>query len=169
VEVITDEIKRWLDSMGIENYTIHPDGTVDVDGDVNISDKNLISIPIQFGTVTGIFTCACNRLTSLTGSPRKVGGDYFCSDNQLTSLRGSPREVGGNFWCDYNQLSSLFGSPSIIGGNFVCSNNQLGSRKGGPRTVGGRVYCHQNKFNAEPSYPALSFRDHRPPFSHLDK
>jgi len=72
-------IREWLEQMGIENYTINDDGTVDVDGDVNISNKNLTEIPIQFGKVNGNFWCNNNELTTLKGVPRIVGGIFSCS------------------------------------------------------------------------------------------
>ena len=46
-----------------------------------------------------------------------IKGDFFCSDNPLTSLEGSPEKVGGNFFCSDNQLTSLEGSPEKIGVN----------------------------------------------------
>ncbi len=36
-----------------------------------------------------------NKLTSLEGAPKEVGGDFVCSKNKLTSLEGAPKEVGG--------------------------------------------------------------------------
>jgi hypothetical protein len=38
------EIKNWLDCYGIKNYTINDDLTVDVNGSVDLYDKNLSSI-----------------------------------------------------------------------------------------------------------------------------
>jgi len=52
---------------GIENYTVNPDGTVDVDGDVYLSDTKLTKLPLKFGYVSGSFRCAWNQLTSLEG------------------------------------------------------------------------------------------------------
>jgi len=49
-----------------------------LDGNVNISNKALTKIPIQFGYVGG-FSCKNNNLTSLQGAPREVGGDFYCS------------------------------------------------------------------------------------------
>ena len=78
-------IIEWLDTMGIENYTINPDWTIDVIGDVKLSYKNLIEFPdyIKFNYVSGYFDCANNQLTSLKGCPASVGGSFDCSDNQV--------------------------------------------------------------------------------------
>jgi len=40
-----DDIKAWLDGMNIENYK---SGSVTVDGDVDIRDKQLTEIPVQY-------------------------------------------------------------------------------------------------------------------------
>ena len=99
------KIKQWLDKVGIINYTINEDGTVDVNGDVDLEGKKLKEIPVQFGFVDGSFYCGINQLTSLRGSPEKVGGGFYCNDNQLTSLEGSPETVSGSFYCSNNSVN----------------------------------------------------------------
>ena len=118
-------IVKWLDTMGVENYTINPDWTIDVIGDVKLSYKNLIEFPdyIKFNNVSGDFGCSNNQLTSLKGCPTSVGGGFWCSYNQLTSLEGCPTKVGGVFYCSNNQLTSLKGCPISVGGYFYCKNN----------------------------------------------
>ena len=74
----------------IENYTVNPDGSIDVDGDVDLDNKRLTKLPLRFGRVTGYFFCYSNQLTTLEGSPREVGGKFDCSYNQLTSLECVP-------------------------------------------------------------------------------
>ena len=81
-----DEIKKWLDKYGIENYTINDDGSVDVDGDVDLSKRKLNKILVKFRIVTGLFSCADNVLTSLENCPYRVGRDFYCINNKLTSL-----------------------------------------------------------------------------------
>ena len=101
------EIKAWLDSMDIKNYTINDDLTVDVNGDVYLSFNNLTSIPVQFGKVNGYFSCHNNQLISLAGCPSSVGDGFYCFDNNLlTSLKGCPSSVGGDFCCDGNLENS---------------------------------------------------------------
>ena len=94
------EIKKWLDSMNIKNYTINKNLTVDVDGNVDLSYENLTSIPVQFGKISGAFFCHNNELLSLTGCPSSVGGNFWCGNNYLKSLKDCPSSVGGVFWCD---------------------------------------------------------------------
>jgi len=36
----------------------------------------------------------------------------------LTTLKGSPKKVGWNFYCYGNKLKSLEGMPEYIGGKF---------------------------------------------------
>jgi hypothetical protein len=84
-------------------WTLNPDGSYDVDGDVDLSYQHLTKLPYKFRHVTGGFYCYDNKLTSLTGAPKTVGGDFYCSYNQLTSLTGAPKTVGGNFYCYDNK------------------------------------------------------------------
>jgi hypothetical protein len=121
-------ITKWLDEMGVTNYTINDDYTIDVEGSVDLYKKNLDRFPdyIKFGKVCGWFYCSNNKLVSLEGCPREVGGDFYCGyNNKLVNLEGCPMEVGGNFYCSYsNQLVSLEGCPREVGGSFYCRNNK---------------------------------------------
>ena len=123
------ESKEDIDSIclkyGIKNYTINSDGSIDVDGDVDLSRKNIDKLPLKFGKVTGHFDCYDNQLTSLEGCPREVGGHFYCSYNKLTSLEGSPNRVGGGFYCYENQLVDVKGFPLIIGGGIGIKGNPV--------------------------------------------
>src|SRR5271157_3681122 len=72
-----DEICKIYD---IENYTIN-NGSIDVDGDVYIQDKNLDKIPLKFNKVSGSFSCSCNNLDTLEYCPEYVGKDFWCYNN----------------------------------------------------------------------------------------
>jgi len=125
-------------------YTINDDGSIDVEGSVNLSRKKLTKIPFNFGKVSGNFRCYHNQLTSLEGSPNNVGDYFDCSNNKLTTLDGVPNNIGGGFYCHDNQLTSLDGAPNTVGGGFDCTNNQLTTLDGAPNTVGGSFYCYNN-------------------------
>ena len=118
-------IVKWLDTMGVKNYTINPDWTIDVKGDVDLSNKNLIEFPdyIKFNYVSGYFDCYNNQLTSLKGCPTSVGRGFSCAGNRLTSLKGCPTSMGGYFYCYDNQLTSLKGCPTSVRRSFWCRYN----------------------------------------------
>jgi hypothetical protein len=116
-----DEICEYY---GIKNYTINPDNTIDVDGNVYLSRIGLTKLPLKFNKVTGNFNCFWNNLTNLEGSPTYVGGWFDCSRNKLTTLEGSPNYINGSFICEYNNLTSLDGYPSIFG-YLECRYNPL--------------------------------------------
>ena len=109
----------------ITNYTVNDDGTIDVNGNVDLSNYRLTQLPLRFNRVTGYFHCDYNKLTTLKGSPRWIGGYFFCSCNQLTSLEFSPDYVGGSFWCNNNQLTDNY-CDTEIGGGFYTSLKQDG-------------------------------------------
>ncbi len=108
------EIHRICAKYGIRQYTINDDMSISVNGNVDLSDKNLKSIPIKFKEVTGHFSCSHNQLTSLEGCPETVGGGFSCNNNQLTSLKYCPETVGGDFWCSYNQITNFDGLPEFF-------------------------------------------------------
>ena len=148
-----EKVEAKLKQLGIKKYTINSDMSVDVKGDVDISNtfnfkKSLKSIPVQFRNVSGNFYCQGNELISLKGAPQKVGGDFYCNDNQLTSLKGAPQSVGRGFRCHNNRLTSLEGAPRNVGWGFHCHNNQLTSLKGAPQNVGGNFNCSENKLTS---------------------
>jgi hypothetical protein len=109
----------------ITNYTINPDGTIDVNGHVYLWNKGLTELPLTFNKVSGYFDCAGNNLTTLKGSPRWVGGGFYCDNNQLTSLEFSPEYIDRNFWCQYNNLTDNY-CDTEIGGGFYTTSTQDG-------------------------------------------
>ena len=109
----------------ITNYTINPDGSIDVNGNVFLYKKGLTEFPLTFNKVTGNFDCGENNLTSLKGSPRWVGCHFTCSNNPLTSLEFSPDYVGGYFNCEYNNLTHNY-CCTDISSSFYTSLEQDG-------------------------------------------
>jgi hypothetical protein len=135
-----------------DTWTKNPNGSYDVDGDVDLSDQKLTKLPYKFNKVSGYFDCRNNNnLTSLAGAPKEVGGNFYCYRNNLTSLAGAPKEVGGDFNCNDNNLTSLVGAPKEVGGYFDCDNNNLTSLAGAPQKVGSNFDCEGNtkKFTKE--------------------
>jgi len=122
-------IKEICEKYGIQNYTINNDGSIDIDGNVDLYYRNLTELPLRFNYVSGYFSCNNNKLTSLLGSPKSVGGNFYCDNNELTSLKGGPQSVGGHFDCGYNQISSLEGGPQSVG-DFYCFNNPIHEKLG---------------------------------------
>jgi hypothetical protein len=112
----------------LNNYTINPDDTIDVDGNVYLEEKlgNIEKLPVKFGKVSGYFECRRNKLTTLEGCPKYVGGIFLCHNNKLTTLEGCPKHIGGDFYCGNNKLTTLKGIEKceIIGG-FYCRDNNI--------------------------------------------
>ena len=117
-----DEICR---KYKIRNYTINTDGSIDVDGHVDLSQENLIKIPIRFNKINGYFDCCNNYLTSLEGSPVEVNGDFSCSYNKLKSFEYVPKIIRGGFICSYNNIKSFEYFPSFVKGYFGCYDNPI--------------------------------------------
>jgi hypothetical protein len=86
----------------LKNYTINPDGIIDVDGNVDLSHKlgDMKKLPVKFGKVSGDFDCYGNFLTTLNGCPDYVGYWFDCEYNELTTLEGCPKYIGSDVCCD---------------------------------------------------------------------
>lgn len=123
----SDDIKKWLRKHDIKNFNVLKDNSVDVNGDVRLSNKlsNLLKLPLSFNVIDGIFDISDNELTSLEGCPNKVKGDFLAYKNELSSLKGGPKEVGGSFIVLQNNITSLKFSPSLVKEDFICSHNPL--------------------------------------------
>ena len=98
----TIEIEAWCEEMGIKNYTINSKGEIDVDGHVDLNNKNIEELPYKFGGVTGNFSLRGNKnLTSLKNCPDFIVRTFSCSYCKgLESLEGCPKRVGGDFFCN---------------------------------------------------------------------
>jgi len=146
--LISKEEKDRIDSVcekyRIKKYSINSNGSIDVDGDVDLSIMKLTELPIKFNNVSGDFGCNDNYLSNLEGCPKIVGGDLFVFNNRLTSLIGAPDEVMGDFNCRGNLLVDLYGSPLQIGEDFICADNMLTTLDGSPHTIGGDFNARAN-------------------------
>ena len=98
---IKADIEAWCEEMGIQNYTINSQGEIDVDGNINLRNKNFKELPYKFGTVTKSFDISSNKnLTSLKNCPNKVNKYFRCSYcPKLESLEGCPKKVSEVFYC----------------------------------------------------------------------
>lgn len=117
---ITDDLLKYFQING--SYKIN-DGLVDVEGEVYMKNAGLLRelrLPVKFGNITGNFSTAYVKLTTLIGSPETVSGYFDCMSNNLSTMEGAPKTVHGNFICDDNILiTSLKGSP-VIGNYCQC-------------------------------------------------
>lgn len=96
-------IRSICKKYGIWNYTINSDGSIDANGDVNLSSMGLYSLPLKFGRVNGNFYCYNNYLTSLKGAPTIVEYNFYCGGNKLKTLKYFPK-VEGRIGIDDNKL-----------------------------------------------------------------
>ena len=117
-----EDIKGICKKYDIEDYTINPDGSIDVNGNVDLYNKGL---PLKFNKVNGWFDCDANKLTSLEGSPVEVNGNFYCRNNNLTSFEYAPKIIRGDFWCKYNNIKTFEYFPSFVKGIFHCYNNPI--------------------------------------------
>ena len=136
-EQTLNNIKQTCLLYNIENYSINSDYSVDVDGNVNLSSRNLTVMPLRFHKVMGHFTINNNLLTTLSGGPLAVGGNFNCYYNKLINFAGGPKWVGGDFYAYRNLLTSLKGSPDEVVGNYYVSANNLTNLSGSTLKIGG--------------------------------
>lgn len=105
-----EKIKDWLDENNIINYVINDDLTVDITkGDLDLANRGLKTIPIQFGRVDGTVYLGMNELESLKGSPYYIKGHLNCENNKLNNFDDCPQYIGGIIICSFNPIESLRG------------------------------------------------------------
>jgi len=125
------QIHEICKQYGIKNYTINPDGSIDVDGVyLSIRDNtqhnkfSMEKLPLKFNKVN-IFDCENNKLISFEGSPKEVNKFFNFTCNKLTSFKFAPKIIRGNFWCNFNNIKSFEYFPSYVGGYFGCDSNPI--------------------------------------------
>ena len=118
------EIKDICNFYGIYGYTINSDGSIDVDGNVKLTDKGLGRIPIKFNKVDGYFECSYNKLTDLENFPNEISGSVYLTGNNLKNLKGFGK-VGGLIYLDDNPLESLEGYNGDINKVFCLNKKKL--------------------------------------------
>jgi len=111
-------LMKWVNG----NWKWNNDGSVDVEGNVEIRNYPYQKLPFKFRKVVGYFDCANNILETLEGCPEYLEGGFTCRGNKLKSLIGSPNKVDG-FWCYNNQLETLDGSPNVVLNAYSCYGN----------------------------------------------
>jgi hypothetical protein len=113
------------------DYTINPDDTIDVNGDVDLCNRlgDMKKLPVKFRKVSGYFICSSNKLTTLEGCPNYVGGGFSCSNNKLTTLKGIEKcEIIGNFYCTRNDIppeNYIYIITAKNGGKIYTDNSQI--------------------------------------------
>jgi len=77
-------IEKWLDEMGVKNYIINDDYSIDVDSNIYLRGC-LYELPnfIKFNIINGYFDCAFNNLTSLEECPNIVKSSFNCEENKV--------------------------------------------------------------------------------------
>jgi hypothetical protein len=149
------KIRKLCLEFNIENSILNSDGSLDVDQDVNLLNKNLLKIPFQFNIVNGSFICSNNKLKSLKNCPKIVNSFFYFDCNRIKSLKYSPSRVGSDFMGSNNKLKYI-GENSINSSGFIdISYNLLTSLKNvNPNFT--YLYCSDNKINTLDGFPELS-------------
>ena len=137
INSINDICKQYR----IKNFTINDDGSIDVNGDVDLYGKGFKKLPLKFNRVEGNFCIESCGLTTLEGSPKYVGGDFTASNNKLKTLVGAPEIVNGSFYGSLNKITNLIGAPIKVGSYFSVPMCNLTSLEGSPEYVGDLFNC----------------------------
>ena len=109
----------------IKNYTINPDGSIDVNTFVWLRYKELKKLPLKFNKVNGDFNCNFNMMKSLEGSPIEINGYFDCGDNELKSFEFAPKIIRGSFDCSWNNIKTFEYFPNFVKEDFECYANPI--------------------------------------------
>lgn len=106
------------------------DNKVNVDGDIDLSNRGITELPFKFGEIIGNFDISNNNLTDLKNSPDTVSFSFDCSNNKFRNLDNAPESVS-LFICRENNIENLKSNTlKEIYGCLVCSNCNLKSLDG---------------------------------------
>ena len=118
-----DDIKEWLSSLNISDYTLNDKMQVTVNQNVNISNKGITSIMCQFERINGDFDISNNLLTSLRGAPFTVYGKFNCSNNNISDFGFNPiivNEYYANGYSNSLSVNDIIKTSNVIKGiNFI--------------------------------------------------
>lgn len=127
-------ITKFLEENRVLRYTINDDLSVDVDGDVDISnnpisyyhnDKSYNTIPCKFNNISGYFDCSHNQLSSFENFPNSVGSDLRADHNSFTSLDGFKTSVGDRLDITHNLIESVTNLNGMNLDNVDLSSNPI--------------------------------------------
>lgn len=157
----TDELsyyKKELIKLWIEKYIIDDDNymeyyidknfniVVTSGNNINLSNKKLSELPpyINFLSVKGGFDISYNKLVSMRGCPKRVGGFFDASNNELTSLEHCPTSVGEEIDLSQNRITSLEGCPNEVQ-SISLKGNYIENLVGAPDYVSDTFDISDNK------------------------
>ncbi len=110
MEVDVEKIKSECEKYGIISYKINDDGSIDVFQNVRMGYYSLIRIPLKFNFIDGDLNLSGNNLVSLEGSPKILTGSLSLLHNKnLKNLEHSPEEVGRMIHLRFSGIESLDG------------------------------------------------------------
>ncbi len=107
------QMELFLQKLGVKGFSINPDMSVDVNGDVRVTTSPFTRIPCKFKKVSGSFVWSAGKLISLENAPDEVGGDFDVHANQIKSLEHMPTSVGGMVSLSGNKIESWVGLSSL--------------------------------------------------------
>ena len=108
-DVQSQEIKEWLDKYRVKNYTINPDLTIDVDGEVSIVN----SVEDKTDLSGEQYTKAFKQLPDYIRFNHVKSFNFV--DPICESLEGMPKIVDETFRvCQCDSLQHLYGSPEKV-------------------------------------------------------
>lgn len=97
--ITQEQLEEWLEEYDIDvdeyavvkgHLNIHTDFSLDV------NDKLVSQLPVQFGYVHGDFNASIKSLTTFNNFPTEVEDGFFCYDTQVASFEGLNLRCGGN-------------------------------------------------------------------------
>ena len=122
-DLLSDEesIKKALAKLYIKkNFEIVKDDrygfVVNVDGNVELSDRQLKTIPFKFGVITGNINLSNNNLVDFRFMPDKIDGTLYIADNNLTNIDFLPTEINGGLTINDNKKLTDFSGLAKVKG-----------------------------------------------------
>lgn len=140
------DIQNWLNNVHVKNYTIHDDLSVTLEETLDLSNKNLSFIPIDFKEIKGKnVNLSKNYLVRLPLLPKELD-NLNVSENRLEDLMGCPEIIHFYFNCESNNLLSLKGGPKTVGRQYFAQDNMIQNYQSSPEYVGMQLFIDLDDF-----------------------
>jgi uncharacterized protein (UPF0128 family) len=116
-------IYAWLHDHRITNYTVDNCGTVNIMGDLTMTDLRCWNLFVRFGQVSGnVLFSHGSSVVTFEGFPKVVCGNLNVASSRITSMTGLDKVVkyvGGNI-VGRKGMTHLLGTLLIPGVKNIC-------------------------------------------------
>lgn len=113
------KLKKICKKYLIDEYVINKDGSIDVNTDLFLSNKNISNFKIKFNKIDGSLFISNNFFKNFKNFPNIINGDLYMNNNMFENLNGIPKNIKGKVYAQGNNINTLIGNNINIDKIFI--------------------------------------------------